>query len=694
MKHITTWVISKPPQSIRWRITTFILFISLIGGKINAQVNDQLLVSSNGFNPNIPFTLFEDPFKEERIKYLIEKALPSDTSLVRRFNQAYIDDNQPEILSTINKAGYTIISQSGIEEGCTVFELNLELWKTMGRNDSSLLGDIYNNLGASYYYQGDIDKALGYFEYINKRLQKHRTPIKRANNYLNMAYVYNTYEDFPKTLDCYKKAKHYFDIENSTDALFCNMGMAEVYFMIDEKEKAKEVIRMAYEEAKAIDNKDILHKCYLSLASIYIDSIPLSREYMQKAIDLSPSSFTDYHFVDHNRILAKIESQDKNFDEAEKILKQSLMITEDKGMYYERFSILKELATIYNQQNNFEEALKYTQTLTSLQDSIAKASRFFKNNWIKLSIDAKQGRHNLQMLKKSNNEQKNALYWQKFTIMILIGFVMGAILSFYYLIKTINKARSRSRLLSEQNEIIMKQKQELTEMNDSRNKIISILSHDFRSPLNNIIGLIEMANSGVIDKYSDEFEDFLERIKNTSIQYQKLLETTLLWAKAQHNAFEIKKDPIDLSVFFIGLHNNLNTLAKEKDIMINIKEEDIDIMGIGDSNVLQVIVINLVNNAIKFSSKNSKIDITVKKEADRVLIAVQDYGIGIPKDIQEHLFDTKRNTQRAGTDGETGSGFGLTICKELSKAMSCDLYFQSKEGKGSIFFLSLPAANE
>jgi len=229
---------------------------------------------------------------------------------------------------------------------------------------------------------------------------------------------------------------------------------------------------------------------------------------------------------------------------------------------------------------------------------------------------------------------------------------------------------------------------ELEKVNAEKNKLFSILSHDLRSPLNTIQSYLELLSLNMLDEQEKTTvkRELLDLTKNTS----DLLFNLLSWSKTQMEGVNVKMQPQNLFNILAGTVNTQHSIAAQKDIRFE-NNMDKNIIALCDEDMLQLVIRNLLNNAIKFTPSFGKISISTTQQEKAVIIAVSDNGPGIPEDQQKEIFSLKiRST--FGTNNEKGIGLGLVLCKEYIELQHGSIWFDSIPGTGTTFYLSLPNA--
>jgi len=243
------------------------------------------------------------------------------------------------------------------------------------------------------------------------------------------------------------------------------------------------------------------------------------------------------------------------------------------------------------------------------------------------------------------------------------------------------------RILSELK--IKQQNEELTEINKTKDKFFSIIAHDLINPFNSLLGISELLLENFDSFEKEKIKEFIGYISLTSNQAFKLLENLLEWSRIQQGMLKplIQKRNLKTIVKEIELLND--GIAKKKSIKLSNHIID-DVFINGDVEMIKSILRNLISNAIKYTKFNGLVRISVSCSSSEAIIAVQDNGIGIPMDKMEKLFLMDKNISTKGTDGESGNGLGLLICKGLAELQAGKLWMESEVDKGSTFYFSLP----
>lgn len=285
----------------------------------------------------------------------------------------------------------------------------------------------------------------------------------------------------------------------------------------------------------------------------------------------------------------------------------------------------------------------------------------------------------------------NPPFWMTVTFIIIsIMLVIGLFI-------LIQRLRNRALLkrqfqlemiIEERTRELQNKNQELEKANLTKNKFFSIISHDLKSPFSGLLGLLDLLSNA--DELEFEQEKDMVKIANRSAKnIYNLLEKLLTWANSQsenlscfpkvNNLSEILQANIELS----------QEPASQKSIQIKPNFPD-ELTVLSDPDMIDTVIRNLLSNAIKFTKPGGTIEVTAEKLNDEVVVRIADSGIGLTTEQQKNLFKLGQNSLN-GTNGESGTGLGLLICKEFIAKNQGEIWATPNRPAGTIFHFTLPA---
>lgn len=237
---------------------------------------------------------------------------------------------------------------------------------------------------------------------------------------------------------------------------------------------------------------------------------------------------------------------------------------------------------------------------------------------------------------------------------------------------------------------IQEQKNELLRLNREKEKMISVIAHDLRSPFNGILGLLDLLSDSFHGLTDEEKLEYIRHVNTSAKNVYQLVEELLNWVVSGSGDLEFK--PKDINLFNIVESQVLvardSASSKNIDIIIDI---DSKISIYADSNMISAVIRNIVSNSVKFTRPNGSISIAAKASPGSVKIILKDTGIGMDKDVVDRISSGTKSFSSPGTDDEQGIGLGLIISREFISKNNGKLKIKSKPGRGSEFSIDIPS---
>ena len=227
-------------------------------------------------------------------------------------------------------------------------------------------------------------------------------------------------------------------------------------------------------------------------------------------------------------------------------------------------------------------------------------------------------------------------------------------------------------------------KEELKQANHAKDKLLSIISHDLRSPLSAIISLLYLAREDEALK-----DEYIQLIDGSAHQALELLENLLAWGNAQNSLVEANLQQENLKAIVLQSLGVVKNNADSKRITINIHQTEDFVVNI-DRNMIYTVIRNILSNAIKFTHREGLIDCYIGKSNNEFWIEIVDKGLGMDADTLKDVFSINKKASKAGTMNEMGSGLGLQICNEFVQKHNGKIEVQSEPGQGSTFKVVIP----
>ncbi len=401
--------------------------------------------------------------------------------------------------------------------------------------------------------------------------------------------------------------------------------------------------------------------------------------------------------------IAEVYVNENKIAEAIPVLLKNIE-TSKKYSYRESLALSYQLMSkAYQQQGKSSSALDYLQHYMSLHDSIynEQNSMNLATRQSQFDLDMKQAQ--IELLTKDTQLGKKEISRQRIQLYATVGGLVAIMLIAGLLFYVNRKVHQSNSLLERQKEELANKNQEvelksteleiqadqLARLNATKDKLFSIIGHDFRSPLNSLKGILTLVENR--DLSQEEFSSVVATLKSNLDAVSTNLENLLQWSLAQLRG--IQTNPVNINMLaLVEEHIVLyNELAKAKNIKLenNISENH---FAFADENHIRLVLRNLINNAIKFTRSGGVVKISIQDETQFIKILVSDNGVGIESTQLRSILRKEKIPSKDGTNHEKGVGIGLLLCQEFVENNGGHLSVDSEPGKGSVFSFTLKAA--
>lgn len=514
---------------------------------------------------------------------------------------------------------------------------------------------IYLNkeLGYTYWMTGELGKSIEQHQNILTYAKAERIPKLEAEAHTDLASIYANENDFDKALSHYQNAlETYRRIKSPLPEAECLMAVADIYLIQNKPERAYENYLAALNILRNLSDAEIqLAKLYNSVAQYYLKKNNATRALANLRLA--------------NPLAQKSQNQE--------------LIQNTYGL----------LSKAYKELRDYEKALEYSELFKALEDFLQKEKndRSILKMQSRHTINQKQSlidQLELNRIQKDFELEKEKRFKEFLIIMVaLIAIILILILTLFILQRKSNKK------LKEANLKVKAQNDELEDLNATKDKFFSIISHDLKGPLNSLTSFSGLLMNHTSSLSTEEIQMLAKDLDKSLKNLFALLENLLQWSRSQTGNIEFTAEEFDLTEMLNENKKLLDKQAENKKIDIEVKNTK-PIKVKAHLNSITTVIRNLLSNAIKFTDEGGQIKMGVVVESNQYVVKIADNGVGMPKDVASKIFriDTKHSTQ--GTAKEKGTGLGLILCKEFVEKNGGKIWVKSEEGKGTIFSFSLP----
>jgi signal transduction histidine kinase len=372
------------------------------------------------------------------------------------------------------------------------------------------------------------------------------------------------------------------------------------------------------------------------------------------------------------------------FSTAKIYLDKALTMASELGVTNLLMVTYAHLADFYEKTGDYRQAFKYQVIYTNLMDSVYIEDNKQQIAEMQVRYETQKKEQENELLKQQSEIQALQIIRQrnqKNSFIILAVLLLGlavAIFSRFYLKKKTN------RLLEEKN-------RQLAIMNVTKDKFLSILSHDLKNPLGVLLQVSVQLKERFHELNDDQKLQIINLISRSSEQTHNLLGDLLEWSAARNGNALLKPERLDLSEL-VGSNFELLKLTAEKKEIRLISDIPANTVVFGDRNMISAVLRNLLSNALKFMLKPGNIRVDYAGKGKMIEVRVQDEGIGISEEDVGKLFRIDVNSAQIGGQGEKGTGLGLILCREFVEKNGGTIRAESVKDVGSTFIFTLPKA--
>ncbi|HPR17485.1 MAG TPA: tetratricopeptide repeat-containing sensor histidine kinase [Candidatus Cloacimonadota bacterium] len=547
------------------------------------------------------------------------------------------------------------------------------------------------NIGKIYFYQGDLNQALFYYQKAGDNAEHFADDLGCANACKEIGTIYNKWgkysearEYYFKALQSYEKLDDKKQTANILNEIGSNYRKEKAYHKaIEYQEKSlqiKKEINYKYGMAASLNGLGISWKMlgeYSIALKYYHEALQIQEEIkdeMGAAATISNIGLIYQAMGDDDQAL-------RNFLKSEQLARKI-------GYNELLINNLLAISDVYETKNDFQNALSYFSLSVTIKDSIFNQDKHkqfaemqTKYETVEKEKENEQLKHDLELnnlIISRQKEQRNFLLSIVGIILIFSGFI-------FLLYKQKLKA---FRALQKANDIIRRQKQELEIMNKTRDRFFSIIAHDLRNSIGSTQMGVELLDN-TAELSAEELNLVVGEMKTSVKNLSNLLENLLAWARLQIG--KTHADPVcfDLTEIVQEISATFKAKLSQKNLALNVDLPAVNPI-FADRNMVRSILHNLLSNAIKFSHENAEIRISQKIDDKNFRISISDDGVGMSEDMLSRLFRVDEVVTTPGTYQEKGTGLGLILCQEFAEQNGGKIRMESKFGSGTTATLILP----
>ena len=570
----------------------------------------------------------------------------------------------------------SILIKTGLFDSIIIIN-NEALALAQQANNKDKEADFITNIGTGYNYKGYYEMALEYYLEALKYYESVSDSLSVGQLYDMTQTIYWELKRFNEAIAYGEKAVDLLSRGEDTYRYGISLlNLSNTYLYMYQHDRAKELLDKALLIAQENGYTYIEALACISYHAIYsATDASQAWAYAHRALEIA-IGMNDPETIAHSKLnLGYAYIFSGRYREAEEWLEQALELAQEYDISYIMREVYEEFAKLEYARQKIDKGLIYAGKADSVRNMLMgeKIQRAAEELNIKYETEKKE----LEIARQQAVLGRHQAYQ--------IAFVTGIVLLLAILILLwwmLNLRNKRNRALAE--------------MNATKDKFFSIISHDLKNP-----AIAQRDALQLLTNNSDKWDATLlsqyytELLKSANGQVE-LLYNLLNWAQVQTGRMPYKPVSFDLSKALRSDITLIEDMAKRKGIITDVQIPQIAVVT-GDSNMITTVVRNLLTNAVKFTSGGNTVSLRIELLADSdegsgaraYTVSVVDTGTGMSEEQLHNLFSIDQKQSRRGTAGESGSGLGLIVCKELIEKHGSTLNVESVEGKGSRFWFTL-----
>ncbi len=548
-------------------------------------------------------------------------------------------------------------------------------------------------LGYLYYNLHLDNKAIGQAKETVRiaKITGNRNDESIAYNLLSNSYLNKSLDSTMRYFDLYDSVTTLFNYNEGLFVGYSSKAMAyTAYLMHEEAEKQLDFIEDWKKDKKLASDQGYLSSLR---ATNYLEQKKnkLALKYINKAIEEAQDplyeGFSLNYYYTKIQILKELHREDE-IEEAFGDLEGVLMRTKDSFTTTDFYSYKYQY---YEGLKRYREAFFSLKRFLYFKDSIAATITNDDVGFFSILEKASLNKENVS-LKEDVEESEETIGRLKWVSVFAVASVLILILSFF-VYNSIKETKRLAKTNERLNILVDEKTAELKELVSTKDKFLSIISHDLKNPFNAILGFSELLKTNYDSFSKDDHKHFINNIASAANNSYKLLNNLLSWTRAQTGSLKAEKTYFDIGQTIQDSVSFFREQAMVKRITI-VNKVGYDLIVNADENMIETTIRNLIQNAIKFTYEGKKIILDSEQKGDLLYLSVIDQGVGIPKKKVDKLFNIEEQTTSPGTNNESGTGLGLLLCHEFIRLNDGQILIESEEGKGSTFTIIIPVVKQ
>jgi signal transduction histidine kinase len=545
------------------------------------------------------------------------------------------------------------------------------------KDEESLVRSMFN-LAVSYGDAGELTRSIQAMREIEEKINAGGKDYNiRTKLYANLTSLYASLKEEKSAYRYNNLLKN--TMENRKDSLSYYLMQ---FYLLENDEKFSETIELGNEVFTKIEKIESYYlyqfNFYLGQAYLKLNDYDNGAKYLFRAKEIA--ELLKVESASFYAILADYYKDTKDYNKAILYYNKLATLSIEEGSLVHHMDALNGLALSYEKTGQFKKGLEMKNKAVVLSDSLNGIERRKAILDLDSKYDLKAKQDTIRRNRAFMAIQEKQLSSERRLNNVSLGFVIVFFIFSALLYLSYKKLRQTNVALSEERKNLTVEKKKLIEINKVKDKLFAVISHDLRSPIASLANTLTLYNE---EKQSKPLQNTLLSLSNI----QLILSNLLNWANLQIRDSDPSFSQVNVSILMDTVIGQVDSQARAKSIdILPTYAGDEEVWT--DEHFLQIVLRNILTNAIKFTPEEGVIKIALGKEQSRLSIKIRDSGIGISAEKLPEIFSYPRSLE--GTTGEKGTGLGLTLSKELVDKIEGEITIKSKPNVGTEVNILLP----
>lgn len=548
---------------------------------------------------------------------------------------------------------------------------------------------IANQLGSLYYIKGDYPQSLRFYSEALQLLEKTPDLPQEALALNGRGLIHLSQDEFEKAAEIFEKCvqiNYSIGDTGRVAASYFNKGIA-----LDELQKynlALEALEKAISISESQPDLQIRFMSYNRQGQIKLEQgdIEEAKRLFSKALYENPNP-NNWEQTFANTGLGLIALRENQLQEAVQFGQKAYESAKLVKAFWDKERATRLLSEAHEKLGDYQKALEFSRLNKSYADSLYNQEKNAEVSYLQLKL-AQADNVALEQAKQLSDQRAKVGNRTVLGLSIILTLLLIALVIYRKGLK--QKENLNAQLLEKQKEIIQ-QNEKLNRLNEEKNKLFSIISHDLKTPINSIRQILELQSMGILnpEEKAKTDEMLIKQVEHTDQMMDQLLQ----WAHAQMSGIITHKSPVEVNALIEKIIGQNLFIASKKEIQFDFVPAQPSLQILADKVQLQIIFQNCIQNALKFSHVGEKIHITTQDVGNQIQVLIQDRGVGIAQNKLEEI-QQKQNivASSEGTKKEQGTGLGLLLVKQFVEMNQGKIQIDSFLGKGTTITLTFDKA--